>query len=265
MRNRCFFALLIGAALAVAAVAQNKDSFTPMAQDSGFGPVDLSAPAIAPEEIIRRFAAKESEFQQALSHYTYRRAARVQTLDEDNQVDGEWYEVDEVLFDSAGRRAEKTVYAPASTLQRIQLTPADMQEIQSGDFFVLTMENTGQYNLKYVGQQKVDEIDCYVFDVSPKVIDKKQHGFSGRIWVDANGLQIVVTNGRMEAGGARTHKKDPRPLFMTWRQQVEGGYWFPAYTRCEGLLRFSAGKGRVTHNVHLREIIRYTDYKRSSQ
>jgi len=41
-----------------------------MALDTGFGPMDITAPKTAPEEIIRQFAAKESEFQQALNHYT---------------------------------------------------------------------------------------------------------------------------------------------------------------------------------------------------
>jgi hypothetical protein len=71
-------------------------------------------PPIPPEQIIKQFAAKESEFQEALNHYTYRRYARVQTLDDDNKVDGEWYEVDDVIFDSTGKRTEKVVFAPGT-------------------------------------------------------------------------------------------------------------------------------------------------------
>src|SRR5271157_2711619 len=140
MRNRCWMALLVAAGCALAAAAQSKDSFTPMALDAGFGHMDISAPAIAPEEIIRQFAAKESEFQNALNHYTWRRAARVQTIDDDNKVDGEYYQVDDVLLDSTGKRIEKVVYAPQSTLRRVQMSPSDLQEIQRGDPFVLTTE-----------------------------------------------------------------------------------------------------------------------------
>ena len=90
--------ILLACALAVTpAGAQGKDSFTPMPMDKGFGRMDLNAPTVAPEEIIKKFAAKESEFQDALNHYTYRRVARVQTLDDDNKVDGEWYQVDDVI------------------------------------------------------------------------------------------------------------------------------------------------------------------------
>jgi hypothetical protein len=232
-----------------------------MALDSGFGRMDLTAPSIAPEEIIRQFAAKESEFQRALNHYTYRRVARVQTIDDDNKVDGEWYEVDDVIFDPSGKRTEKTVFAPESSLQRVQMSPSDLQDIQRGYSFVLTAEEITQYNVKYVGRQKVDEVDCYAFDVAPKVIEKKHRYFSGRIWVDATDLQIVVTNGRMVPDDTRKNNEDLHPPFMTWRQQVDGHYWFPVYTKGEGILHFSGGSGYLAQDVHIRDTVKYTDYK----
>jgi hypothetical protein len=261
MLSRWTIALLAASALALAAAAQEKDSFTPMALDAGFGRIDISEPAIAPEEIIRQFAAKESEFRQALNHYTYRRIARVQTIDDDNKVDGEYYEVDDVIFDSTGKRTEKVVYAPTNTLQRVQMSPSDLQDIQHGYPFVLTAEEIGQYNVKYMGRQKVDELDCYVFDVAPKVIEKKQRYLLGRIWVDATDLQIVVTNGRMVPDDTRKNNEDLHPPFMTWRQQVDGHYWFPVYTKGEGVLHFSGGHNFMAQDVHIRDIIKYTDYK----
>jgi hypothetical protein len=253
--------VLLATGCVMAATAQDKDSFTPMALDAGFGPMDLSTPPIAPEEIIRQFAAKESEFQQALNHYTYRRVARVQTLDDDNKVDGEYYQVDDVIFDSTGKRTEKVVYAPESSLERIMMTPSDLQDIQHGYPFVLTAEVIGQYDLKYVGRQKVDEVDCYAFDVAPKVIEKGKRYLSGRIWVDATDLQIVVTNGRMVPDDTRKNNEDLHPPFMTWRQQVDGHYWFPIYTKGEGVLHFSGGHGYMAQDVHIRDTIKYTDYK----
>src|SRR5215469_9754165 len=105
-------ACLLSAGTSLRAPAQEKDSFTPMALDAGFGHMDVTPPGTPPEEIIQKFAAKETEFQDALNHYTYRRVARVQTLDDDNKVDGEWYQVDDVIFDPTGKRTEKVVYAP---------------------------------------------------------------------------------------------------------------------------------------------------------
>lgn len=260
VRNRWLLLTLLAAGCA-AATAQNKDSFTPMALDSGFGRMDLSEPSKPPEEIIKEFAAKESEFQKALNHYTYRRVTREQTLDDDNKVDGEYYQVDDVIFNPSGERVEKVVFAPSSTLQRVMMSPSDFQDIQHGYPFVLTAEDIGQYDVKYVGKQKVDELDCYVFDVSPKTIEKKKRYLLGRIWVDATDLQIVVTNGRMVPDDTRKGNEDLHPPFMTWREQVDGHYWFPVYTKGEGILHFSGGRGYMGEDVHIRDTIKYSDYK----
>jgi len=249
----------------LAAAAQDKDSFTPMPLDSGFGRMDISDPAIPPEQIIQQFAAKESEFQDALNHYTYRRTARVDTVDDDTKkVSGEWYEVDDVIFDSTGRRTERVVFAPPNTLDQggIMMSPSDLQDIQHGYPFVLTKEDIPEYDVKYVGRQKVDEIDCYVFEVGPKTIQKNKRYFLGRIWVDATDLQIVVTNGRMVPDDTRKDKEDLHPPFMTWRAQVDGHYWFPVYTKGEGILHFAGGNFTMQEDVHIRDIIKYSDYKR---
>lgn len=247
------------------AAAQEKDSFTPMPLDAGFGAMDLTPPSTPPDEIIKKFAAKETEFQEALDHYTYRRVARVQTIDDDTKkVSGEWYQVDDVIFAPDGRRVEKTVYAPESTLENggISMSPSDLQDIQHGYPFVLTTAEIPAYDVKYVGRQKIDEIKCYVFDVSPKQIVKNHRYLLGRIWVDATDLQIVVTDGRMVPDDTKKGSEDLHPPFMTWRQQIDGHYWFPVYTKGEGILHFSGGHGYMEEDVHIRDIIKYTDYKR---
>lgn len=259
---RIFFGFtLLAMTLTQASYAQDKDSFTPMALDAGFGRMDVSAPSVPADQIIQKFAAKEAEFQEALNHYTYRRIARVQTIDDDNKVDGEYYEVDDVIFDSTGKRTEKVVFAPQNTLQRVSMSPSDLQDIQHGYPFVLTTAEVPDYNIEYVGRQKVDEVDCYVFDVSPKKIEKNHRYLLGRIWVDATDLQIVVTNGRMVPDDTRKGSEDLHPPFMTWRAQIDGHYWFPVYTKGEGILHFAGGHGYLAQDVHIRDVIKYTDYK----
>lgn len=256
-------AAALGCAAVVAPLAIAQDTFTPMPLDAGFSKMDLTPPSTPPDQIIKEFSAKESEFQDALNHYTYRRTAKVETIDDDtNKVDGEWYEVDDVIFAPDGRRTEKTVYAPESTLQRVIMTPSDLQDIQHGYSFVLTTEAIAAYDVKYVGRQKVDEVQCYVFDVNPKEIQKGKRYFLGRIWVDARDLQIVVTDGRMVPDGTKHGSEDLHPPFMTWRQQIDGHYWFPVYTRGEGVLHFSGGHGYMGEDVHIRDIVKYSDYKR---
>jgi len=236
-------------------------SYTPMPLDSGYGPMDITDPPTPPEEIIREFTAKESVFREALNHYTYRRAVRVQTITDDGKVDGEYYEVDDVIFDPSGKRTEKVVLAPANSLERISMSPADFQDIQQRLPFVLTKEDVGQYDLKYVGRQTVDQVPCYVFDVAPKELVKGKRYFEGKIWVDAEALQIVVTSGKNVPDDLRKGHEDLSTPFTTYREQVDGENWFPTYTKGDGVLHFTGGNGYLGQDVRVRQTIKYTDYK----
>ena len=231
-----------------------------MPLDSGFGHMDLTPPTVPTEQIIKQFAAKETEFRDALNHYTYRRTARLDEIDDDTgKVSGEWYEVEDVILNPDGARVEKVVFAPPNTLNKIMMTPSDLHDLQHGYNFVITTEDLPAYNVQYVGRQKVDEVDCYVFDVGPKTIAKGKRYFDGRIWVDVTDLQIVVTNGRMVPDDTRKNNADLHPPFMTWRAQIDGHYWFPVYSKGEGILHFS--RYQMSDDVHIRQVIKYSDYK----
>jgi hypothetical protein len=258
--------LTIGAASSHAAdkkkkVSQPTASYTAMPLDNGYGPMDISDPKIPPEEIIKKFEAKETVFREALNHYTYRRTVRVQTVTEDNKVDGEYYEIDDIVFDPTGKRMEKTVFAPDNTLVRISMSPADFQDIQERLPFVLTTADAGQYDIKYVGRQKVDQVDCYVFDVAPKVIEKNKRYYQGKVWVDAEDLQIVVTSGKNVPDDLRKGHEDLSIPFTTYREQIDGVNWFPTYTKGDGVLHFMGGNGYLSQDVHLRQTVKYSDYK----
>src|SRR5579883_1957436 len=161
------------------------------------GPLDKSEPkGITPEQIIQKFAAKEKEFKEARDHYTYRQKVTVQTVDDDKNVDGEYQQVSDIVFDDHGKRVENVVFAPQSSLTRVTMTREDFDDIQNRLPFVLTTDDLTQYQVNYVGEQKIDEIDTYVFDVAPKQIEKGKRYFQGRVWVDNQDFQIVVTDGR---------------------------------------------------------------------
>ena len=242
--------------LALPLAAQTKDQ-----PDQGFGPIDTSAPAKPPDQIVKEFAAKESEFRLALDNYTYQRDVRIQTINDDGKPDGEYRQVVQITFDSQGRKSEHVTFAPQNTLERIQMTPADVSDIEQRLPFVLTTEDVGQYNLTYVGRQKVDEVDCYVFDVAPKVMEKGKRYLKGRIWVDQKDLQIVITSAKNVPDDMRKGHEDLSPPFTTYREQVDGKYWFPVYTKADAELHFSGGSGYMSQDVHIRQIVRYTDYK----
>ena len=231
-------------------------AFPALAQE---GPLSTEQPkGITPDQIIQKFAAKEKEFKEARDNYTFRQDVRVQTLDGDT-VTGEYREVFDVTYDNQGHHLENVVFAPQNTLEAIQMTPQDLQDLRHTMPFVLTSDEIGDYNILYVGQQQEDELHCYVFDIAPKKIDPKRRYFQGRIWVDDQDLQIVKTSGKAVP---ETHKKGNEnlfPKFTTWRVQVDGKYWFPAYTLADDTLHFRSGG---YEDVHVKDIIKYTDYKR---
>jgi hypothetical protein len=223
------------------------------------GPLDKSAPkGTTVEEIIKRFAAKEKEFKEARDQYTYRQDVKVMTLDGDTP-DGMYQEVFDVTFDDKGHKTKNVVFAPQPTLQRIQMTAEDFDDIENRLPFVLTADEVGEYDIMYVGQQKQDELNTYVFDINPKQIEKKKRYFQGRIWVDDHDFQIVETFGKTvpDLHPGKKGNENLFPKFTTWREQIDGQYWFPTYTRAEDTLQFAVGGG-----VRIREIIKYTNYRR---
>ena len=141
------------------------------------------------------------------------------------------------------------------------MSPADFSDIQQRLPFVLTTEDAAQYNVTYVGKQKVDDLETYVFDVAPKVIEKKHRYFQGKIWVDSQDFQIVVTDGKNVPDDTRKGHEDLSPPFVTYREEIDGKYWFPVYTKGDGILHFSGGSGYLSQDVHIREFVKYTDYK----
>src|SRR6202453_2519765 len=216
---------------------------------------------ITPDEIIARFAAKEKEFKEARDQYTYRQDITVKTLD-GTTTTGEYHEVFDVLYDDKGRRIENVVFAPQSSLDKggLSLDEGDVQDFRNRLPFVLTSDEIGEYNILYVGQQQEDELPCYVFDIAPKQIVGKKRYFQGRIWVDDHDFQIVKTYGQAVPEIRDTKKKGKvehlYPKFTTWREQIDNQHWFTSYTRAADTLQFNPG------DIHIREIVKYEDYKR---
>jgi hypothetical protein len=224
--------------------------------EEGNGPLNSNQPpGVAAADVIQKFAAKEAVFKQARDSYTYTQEVTVQTLD-GHTVDGEYKEVTDITYDNQGGRIENVTFAPQSTLQRVSMTREDFADIRNKLPFVLTTEDLPQYDILYAGTQHVDEIDTYVFDVAPKHIEKDKRYFQGRIWVDNHDLQIVKTCGKAVPDVRKKNNENLSPRFVTYREQIDGQYWFPTYTRADDILHFS------DQDVHIREIIKYTNYKR---
>ena len=90
--------------------------------------------------------------------------------------------------------------------------------------------------------------------VKPKELKKGKRYFEGQIWVDQRDLQIVKTYGK-GVGLLKKNEDNQFPRFETYRDQIDGKYWFPVYTRADDVLHFKSGDQRI------RMIIKYEDYK----
>jgi len=238
------------------APARPKDVVPPVAQRDGASEISTAPPSKPVEQIIQQFAAREEEFRQERDHYTYTQTFTVQTLDENEQPDGEFKQVSDILFTPDGKRYEKVTYAPAPTLQRIGLDQQDMDDLEHVQPFVLTTTELPKYDIKYAGRQQLDELATYVFDVSPKTIEKNQRYFQGRIWVEDKDLEIVKTDGKAVPDIHKKNSEHLYPKFETFRENIAGHYWFPTYTRSNDTLHFTGG------DVHIRMTVRYANYKR---
>jgi len=215
----------------------------------------LGAAEVNPDEIIQKFAAKETEFALARENYTYRQTVKIFELDDSGATRGKYELVEDVIFSAEGKRTEKVVRAPVATLQNLQLTPEDEQDLRNVQPFVLTTKEIPEYLIRYLGKQNADEIPCYVFAVKPKKMVQGKRYFEGQIWVDDRDLQIVKTYGK-GVGILKKGSDNQFPKFETYREQVDGKFWFPTYTSANDTLHFQSGPQKIKMTV------RYEDYKR---
>ena len=207
------------------------------------------------DEVIQKFAAKEAAFSKAREMYTYRQTSRVLDLDEGGGTVGRWEEVVDIVFTGEGKRTERVQRAPVSTLKNFYLGPEDIQDLRDVQPFVLTTSELPNYYVRYLGQEAIDEIDCHVFAVKPKKMEAGKRYFAGQVWVDDRDLQIVKSYGR-GVGVVKKGEDKKFPKFETYREQIDGKFWFPTYTVANDTLQFDSGQ-----NARIRETVRYEDYK----
>jgi hypothetical protein len=207
------------------------------------------------DKIIHTFAANEAAFAKAREVYTYRQTAKIQEFDETGIPGGKWEMVSDIVFEKNMKRTERVVRAPLATLQRISLSPEDEQDLRNVLPFVLTSNEIDNYHVRYLGRQNADEVPCYVFAVKPKKMEPSKRYFVGQIWVDDRDLMIVKSYGR-STGILKKGTDQAFPKFETYREQIDGKYWFPVFTIANSNLHF-----KETGDVRIKLTVRYEDYK----
>ena len=223
-------------------------------QAADFVKRDLSPAEI--DRIIKKFTANEGEFRVALTNYVFNRSATVNLIGLGGQIAGTYRRDSFMTFRSDGSRFEKVLFAPIATTPPGMISPEDLEDLGGVNAFALEPQSVPQYNFAYVGTEHIDELNLYVFEVTPKVIPNpnksKLRLFTGRIWVDVDDLMIVKSRGK----AVPETKIAKFPIVETTREQIDGKYWFPSDARADEELVF--GNGTVTR---IRMRVKYTDYK----
>ena len=226
------------------------------AQTSSIAKSDLSQTEI--DRIVKTFTENEKKFRMALTEYVFNRNATIQTIGMGGQITGVYHRQSFMALKKDGERFEKITYFPMSTVTDVQITTTDIEDLGGVNAFALEPEMVPQYNFTFLGKEKIDDLNLYVFDVMPKVTPdskSKMRYFQGRIWVDDRDLMIVKSKGK----AFPEDKNNKYPVVETWRENVEGKYWFPAYATSDDELVFDSGQ-----SVKLRMRVKYTDYTKGN-
>ena len=249
LKSFALVALILVSASAAGFAQQNPPAANTSAEKLTSG-ADTLTPAQV-DSIIRKFTAKETEFRRALNSYAFKRDALIQELGMGGQVVGEYHRVSDFTFDDQGNRFEKINFFPMPTFPG--MTQEDLEDLGGVNPFALEAGRLSQYNFKFAGKERIDELDLYVFDVAPKVMPKKstERMFAGRVWVDDQDLQIVKSKGK----GVPETKTNKFPVVETYRQQIDGKYWFPVYAYADDDIIFDNGS-----DLRLRMRVKYSDY-----
>lgn len=227
-------------------------------------PASSTNPAAA-AELIRQFTTKESELRDVWRDYSYLQESKLQEIGPANTIAGEFYQLSEFVFTDAGKRVQRILKAPPSVLEQSgRLTAEDKNALFNLQPFALAADDLPNYNVTYVGKEKVDELQTHVFDVVPKVLsdekqlkklkDQKVEGkyFQGRVWVDDQDMTVVKVSGKVVP-----EFKQRFPRFETYRENIDGRYWFPTYTYSDDVLEFPDGG-----SLHFRMVVRYKNYRK---
>jgi hypothetical protein len=210
----------------------------------------------APADLARRVARRESETQAERNQYTYRQTVTIEELTDRGGLRGQYKEIRDIIFSPEHERTEQTVGRPEMRLQNLQLTEEDFRDIREIQPLVLTEDRLWVYETKFRGDEKMDDVDCWVLQVRPRQILSGQRLFDGLLWVDKREYNIVRMEGQAVPQIRTTKSENLFPRFTTIRKPAGGRYWFPVYTWADDTLGLRTGPQRIGLKI------RYSEYRR---
>ena len=209
-----------------------------------------------PADLVRRVAHAETETQRARDHYTYRQSVTVEELSDRGTRVGEYHEVRDIIFSPAEERTEEMIGKPLLNLKNLKLTDEDFADIRNIQPFVLVEELLPIYETRFRGEERMEDVACYVLQVRPRQILSGQRLFDGLLWVKQDDFAIVRSEGQAVPQVRGLKQENLFPRFATVRRPVDGKHWFPVYTHADDTLGFRTGPQRI------RLMIRYSQYRK---
>jgi hypothetical protein len=219
-------------------------------------PEPEAPPSLPPAQIIKGFTQKEDLYQSVQLQYSYHKSIRIQEFGPDGRPSGEYLASYQLVRSSDGKLYEKGLAAPQSTLQYLQFEPEDAQLLTRIPAFPVTTSQLSKYNLQYLSTETVDEVNCYIFEVRPKTLDRQHPLFDGIVWVDQKYLEVVKTYGKWVTDLGEVHPPTLTfSMFEIYRENVDGKYWLPDYARAEDVYKLK------DRNIPIRVTIKWTDFQ----
>jgi hypothetical protein len=169
---------------------------------------------------------------------------------------GFYEEAREVIFLPDGKREERLSSQPRNNLKRLVLTDEDFSDLRNIQPLLLTSENLSRYQVRPRGPDNIDGVDVWVIEVRPRQVFQGYRYFEGLLFVERQSCSVVRIEGQAVPPIYRDGKENLFPRFVTIRRQVDGGFWFPAFTWADDTLPFKTGPLRMKLEI------RYEDYRR---
>jgi hypothetical protein len=210
-------------------------------------------PPIPEPEIIKKFAANEDVMKRVFDTYTFQESIR---LDEQTDPGGQFSVTGHMYVRPDGQRYFRVEQPPESTLKLMHFSLEDVRALSTMPLFPLTSDEIANYNFLYAGQEKLDQLNTYIFQVKPKMLSRKKRLFEGVIWIDDHDFAIVKSYGKFVSELEGNGTALPFTMFETYRENFQEKYWLPTYTRSDDFF-----KNDTNEELPLRLIIHATDFK----
>jgi hypothetical protein len=210
-------------------------------------------PPIPEQEIIQKFAANEDVMKKVFDTYSFQESIR---LDELTDPGGKFSVTGYMYIKPDGQRYLRVEQPPESTLKLMHFSLEDVRVLSTMPLFPLTSDEIANYTFLYAGQEKLDQLNTYIFQVKPKILSRKKRFFEGVVWIDDADLAIVKSYGKFVSELDGNGTSLPFTMFETYRENFQQKYWLPTYTRSDDYF-----KNDQNDELPLRLIIHATDFK----